>query len=189
VVTGAEPAWATWDPASTSGYARPELALVEALDWLGPAFARWVARQAPSGAPTTWQRHRVLRVLTRRGPQRPVEVAAELAMTPATLTGLVDGLAAEGLVTRAPHPTDRRATLLTLTSAGQAAADDTTTATAAAAAFETLSPAEVLGLLAAVKRLATCLREATAPDPSAVTADGGTPPDQPDQQARAALEP
>lgn len=169
-MTAADPPGPTWDPASGGGYARPELALVEALDWLGPAFARWVASQVPADAPTTWQRLRVLRVLSRRGPQRSLEVAAELAMTQATLTGLVDGLAAEGLLVRLPHPMDRRASLLTLTGAGDAAAADTSTAAAAAAAFDSLTPAEVIDLLTAVKRLATCLRETTQTErPSTTT--------------------
>jgi DNA-binding MarR family transcriptional regulator len=37
-------------------------------------------------------------------------------VTPRAVTGLVDALVADGLVTREPHPTDRRATLVTLTS-------------------------------------------------------------------------
>ena len=36
-----------------------------------------------------------------------------------TITGLVDALAAGGLATRKPHPSDRRATLVTLTADGQ----------------------------------------------------------------------
>ena len=40
-------------------------------------------------------------------------------MTPRNVTGLVDGLVASGHVTREPHPTDRRATLVTLTELGR----------------------------------------------------------------------
>lgn len=39
-------------------------------------------------------------------------------MTPRNITGLVDGLVASGFVTREPHPTDRRATLVSLTEHG-----------------------------------------------------------------------
>ena len=35
-----------------------------------------------------------------------------------TVTGLVDGLEATGFVSRQPHPTDRRATLVTFTERG-----------------------------------------------------------------------
>jgi len=41
-----------------------------------------------------------------------------LRVTPRNVTGLVDGLEADGLVARAAHPTDRRATLVSLTPRG-----------------------------------------------------------------------
>jgi DNA-binding MarR family transcriptional regulator len=41
-----------------------------------------------------------------------------LRVTPRNVTGLVDGLEADGLVARAAHPTDRRATLVSLTPKG-----------------------------------------------------------------------
>lgn len=47
------------------------------------------------------------------------EVGARLGVTPRNVTKLVDGLEAEGLVAREPHPTDRRATLLRLTGRGR----------------------------------------------------------------------
>jgi DNA-binding MarR family transcriptional regulator len=39
-------------------------------------------------------------------------------VSPRNVTGLVDALAATGFVTRAPHPTDRRATLVSFTEHG-----------------------------------------------------------------------
>lgn len=44
-------------------------------------------------------------------------------MSARNITGLVDGLAATGFVTRDPHPTDRRATLVTLTEHGASTTD------------------------------------------------------------------
>jgi DNA-binding MarR family transcriptional regulator len=41
-------------------------------------------------------------------------------VTSRNITGLVDGLVATGFVTREAHPTDRRATLVTLTEHGKA---------------------------------------------------------------------
>jgi len=41
-----------------------------------------------------------------------------LGVSARTITGLVDGLVATGFVTRQPHPTDRRATLVTFTERG-----------------------------------------------------------------------
>ncbi|MGQ0842106.1 MarR family winged helix-turn-helix transcriptional regulator [Actinokineospora sp.] len=45
-----------------------------------------------------------------------------LKVTPRNVTGLLDGLEEGGFVARNPHPTDRRATLVTITAKGRAAA-------------------------------------------------------------------
>lgn len=47
------------------------------------------------------------------------EIADWLCVTPRNITWLVDALEAQGLVERAPHPTDRRAVIARLTPAGQ----------------------------------------------------------------------
>ena len=52
------------------------------------------------------------------GPSTQRELAEALEVTPRNITGLVDGLVDSGHVTREPHPTDRRATLVTPTRAG-----------------------------------------------------------------------
>jgi DNA-binding MarR family transcriptional regulator len=44
-------------------------------------------------------------------------------VTPRNVTGLVDGLVATGFVTREPHPTDRRAALVTFTEQGTRTAE------------------------------------------------------------------
>lgn len=54
------------------------------------------------------------------GPTTQQRLAAAMDVTPRNVTGLVDGLVASGHVTREPHPTDRRATLVTPTAAGHA---------------------------------------------------------------------
>jgi DNA-binding MarR family transcriptional regulator len=63
------------------------------------------------------------KVLTQlhRGPARPSVLAAEFGFAPRTITELVDTLERDGLVTRQPDPTDRRALLVALTSEGEAA--------------------------------------------------------------------
>ena len=48
------------------------------------------------------------------------EVSQVLHVSPRTVTDLIDGLEARGLVVRGPHPSDRRVTLLHLTEAGAA---------------------------------------------------------------------
>jgi DNA-binding MarR family transcriptional regulator len=66
----------------------------------------------------TVSRTHLLWVLLQRGPTTQRDLAAALKVTPRTITGLIDGLVATGFVTREPHPTDRRATLVTFTGAG-----------------------------------------------------------------------
>jgi DNA-binding MarR family transcriptional regulator len=68
----------------------------------------------------TISRVRVLWELRSRGPVLQRELAEALDVTPRTMTGIVDGLVTTGFVTRQPHPTDRRATLVTLTPHGEA---------------------------------------------------------------------
>jgi DNA-binding MarR family transcriptional regulator len=60
--------------------------------------------------------------LGRRGPCKQQALAEAVGVTPRTITALVDGLVATGFVTREAHPTDRRATQVTLTANGQATA-------------------------------------------------------------------
>jgi DNA-binding MarR family transcriptional regulator len=70
----------------------------------------------------TESRAHVLWQLQQRGPCTQATLAADLRVTPRTITALVDGLASTGFVTREPHPTDRRATLVTFTGKGRATA-------------------------------------------------------------------
>src|SRR4051794_24617061 len=56
------------------------------------------------------------------GPITQQTLARALRVSPRNITGLVDALEADGLATRGPHPTDRRALLVSLTEAGQRAA-------------------------------------------------------------------
>ncbi len=58
--------------------------------------------------------------LHHRGPSTQRALADALRVTPRNITGLVDGLEATGFVARGPHPTDRRATLVSLTPHGTA---------------------------------------------------------------------
>ena len=60
--------------------------------------------------------------LQQRGPCTQATLAADLQVTPRTITALVDGLVATGFVTREPHPSDRRATLVTFTERGHTTA-------------------------------------------------------------------
>ncbi|HEV2927663.1 MAG TPA: MarR family transcriptional regulator [Propionibacteriaceae bacterium] len=59
-----------------------------------------------------WELHRL-------GPSTQQMLATALKVTPRNVTGLVDALEAASFVTRRPHPSDRRATLVTLTDRGR----------------------------------------------------------------------
>ena len=61
--------------------------------------------------------------LHRSGPVPQRLLATALGVTPRTVTGLVDALEASGHVVRAAHPTDRRASVVTLTPSGEAFAE------------------------------------------------------------------
>ena len=65
-----------------------------------------------SRAPVLW-------VVSASGPQTQRELADALRVSPRNITGLVDGLVADGFVSREPHPSDRRAILVTLTALGE----------------------------------------------------------------------
>jgi DNA-binding MarR family transcriptional regulator len=58
-----------------------------------------------------WELHRL-------GPSTQQALAMALNVTPRNVTGLVDALQASGFVERRLHPSDRRATLVTLTELG-----------------------------------------------------------------------
>lgn len=65
----------------------------------------------------------VLAYLHRAGAMTQRELADLLKVTPRNVTGLIDALERSGHVARGPHPSDRRATLVGLTSVGRAAAE------------------------------------------------------------------
>ena len=70
----------------------------------------------------TDSRAHLLWQLQQRGPCTQRTLAADLHVTPRTITALVDGLVATGFVTREPHPSDRRAALVTFTERGRTTA-------------------------------------------------------------------
>ncbi|WP_374212848.1 MarR family winged helix-turn-helix transcriptional regulator, partial [Frankia sp. CiP3] len=89
----------------------------------GPAWVRYLQATvgldgvSPAGV-------RLLSAL-RHHPHPPImrDLVDDLGTTARAITGLVDTLEHEGLVRRARHPRDRRATLITLTSKGERVVD------------------------------------------------------------------
>ncbi len=67
----------------------------------------------------TQARARLLMALTDSGSATGTELSRTLEITPRAVTALVDGLEALGLVRRAEHPSDRRATVIELTARGE----------------------------------------------------------------------
>jgi DNA-binding MarR family transcriptional regulator len=84
--------------------------LLELVVLLGEDMTQSLAREG-----LTTARAHVLWVLNHEGPATQRVLADALKVTPRNITGLVDGLVATGFVTRERHPTDRRATLVSLT--------------------------------------------------------------------------
>jgi hypothetical protein len=88
--------------------------LNEALEEFGLTFARYEAL--------------MLLYFSRAGSLPLGKMGDRLQVHPASVTNLVNGLERDGLVARAPHPSDRRTTLATITPHGRGTADAATQA-------------------------------------------------------------
>ncbi|MGZ3689843.1 MAG: MarR family winged helix-turn-helix transcriptional regulator, partial [Bdellovibrionota bacterium] len=89
--------------------------LVELLWSFGPAFQRW-SESLMTEKKLSTQRLRILGSLHERGPRIMSDLKEELGVTATNITALVDSLEHDGLVLRRAHPTDRRATVIELSS-------------------------------------------------------------------------
>lgn len=100
---------------------------------------------------------RALAVLARDGDLRPGALAEHLRIAARSGTEVVDALEERGLVSRSPDPDDRRATLVTLTPAGERVAMEVAAAQRAEAEsfFGTLPAADQATLV----RILGSLRE------------------------------
>ena len=139
--------------------------VLELADLLGRAVRRLHRGRNEALAPLGLSRAqaRVVHLLA-DGPLRMAAIAERLAVVPRTVTDLVDGVEAAGLVTRRPDPGDRRSTLVALTPAGRQLLDRMDAARRASAEL-------VIGRLAPPDRavLERVLRELVA-DPSGACA-------------------
>ncbi len=95
--------------------------LVEDTAAFAHLFLRWIDAQASDGL--TLPRLRLVERLHCQGPAMMRTLADELDLSPRNMTAVVDNLETEGLVVRRPHPTDRRATMVELTTDGNRAAE------------------------------------------------------------------
>jgi DNA-binding MarR family transcriptional regulator len=98
----------------------PAARLAEALPGFGRLFSRYAQSLAEGATPA---RMRLLGVLHCKGPQIMCDLGEDLGVTARQVTNLVDAMEAEGVVRRAAHPTDRRATVIEITCQGMAQAE------------------------------------------------------------------
>jgi DNA-binding MarR family transcriptional regulator len=99
---------------------------VEALDLLlelSVLLADDMARDLERRGLTRSRTH-VVWLVHHRGPMTQRALADATGVSARNVTGLVDALVDTGFVTREPHPSDRRATLITLTKRGRSTADE-----------------------------------------------------------------
>ena len=75
---------------------------------------------------TTIAQYRALVVLASRGPQRLVDLAAALEVTPSTAGRMGDRLVRKGLIRRQRSRSDRRSVQVSITAAGRAVVDQAT---------------------------------------------------------------
>jgi DNA-binding MarR family transcriptional regulator len=87
--------------------------VLELVVLLGDDMNRSLARDGLTGP-----RAHLLWELEQRGPTTQRALADALGVSARNVTGLVDALESTGFVARQPHPTDRRATLVTFTEHG-----------------------------------------------------------------------
>ena len=89
--------------------------LIELFWTLGPAFTRW-AESHMNRPGITPQRMRLMVLLYENGPMMMSDLGDGMGVTATNVTALVDALEKDEMVVRKGHLTDRRATMIELTS-------------------------------------------------------------------------
>jgi len=102
-----------------------------------------------------------LSVVVRAGPITIGELAAAERVRPPTMTRLVDGLEGDGLVTREPHPDDRRSVRVRVTAKGKRVSTGgrSRRASSLAGHLRDLAPRDLETLSRATELLERTLRE------------------------------
>lgn len=118
------------------------------------------------GTPLTAARIRLLWELQHLGPSTQHALATRLEVSPRNITGLVDALEASGYVTRSPHPTDRRATIVSLAASAESMMQQMQRdhAELTADLLGAVQPGDRAGLERGVDAIAARLRELVAAD-------------------------
>jgi DNA-binding MarR family transcriptional regulator len=106
---------------------RPEADVVDAVLAASRSLVAVATRSLGTAAEeTTIAQYRALVVLASRGPQRIVDLAAALDVTPSTAGRTCDRLVRKGLIRRHRARADRRAVLVSATAAGRLVVDQAT---------------------------------------------------------------
>ena len=131
--------------------------LLEVVVLLSDDMTRSLARDG-----LTVPRATLVWLIHHHGPSTQRALADAMKVTPRNVTGLVDGLEATGFVTREPHPTDRRATLVSLTERGAAILEELAEGhrELARQLFGDLSPAQLAAFGDGLAHVTGRLREA-----------------------------
>lgn len=110
----------------------------------------------------------VMEILLHKGPQPVNEIGRRIELTSGAITTAVDRLESLSLVTREPHPSDRRARIVRLTAAGKAQAATMFAVHKAAmdSAASGLSKTERTTLIELLKKLGTSAGTQAAPQKS-----------------------
>jgi len=126
-------------------------------------------------------RGRALWALRESGPVLMRTLSQALGVSPRTVTDLVDALEADGWVTRSPHPTDRRATIIALTTSAEAvlARLDLSYRSLAYALVGDVAPADLRRMRAVIGQLEDRLDESVAK--SVATFEAGSSAPLPDR--------
>lgn len=96
----------------------PEITVLDRLLEISELFQKDMAR-AFDGTPLTAARVRLLWELQIGGSSTQHALATRLDVSPRNITGLVDALEVGGYVARSPHPSDRRATIVSLSASAR----------------------------------------------------------------------
>ena len=96
----------------------PQITVLDRLLEISDLFQKDMARTF-DGTPLTAARIRLLWELQHIGPSTQHALATRLEVSPRNITGLVDALEAAGYVKRSPHPSDRRAIIVSLAASAE----------------------------------------------------------------------
>lgn len=104
--------------------------------------------------------------LSPEGHPRPAEICRQLQLSPSHVSRRLDRAIEEGLISRRPDPSDRRAQIVTLTNAGTAAIDAFTPRlidVVERVVFDALDPIEIDTLVALLNRVEAAAIESQQP--------------------------